>query len=415
MAIGDRLKKAWNAFRGNNYDDYGEIGPSSHSRQDRTVLRYSNDKTTLDAIMTRISIDVASVEFRHVKFDSEGRYSEDVNSNLNKCFTLEANLDQGPNAFIQDVVLTMLDDGVAAVVPVDAIKSDESGELMDIFTLRVGQIVKWFPRHITTHLYNIEEGERRDVTLEKRKVAIVDSPLYNVMNKPNSTHQRLLRKLALLDGVDEASASGKLDIIIQLPYAIKSEAQKTRAENRREDLEFQLKGSKYGIAYTDGTEKITQLNRPAENNLLKQIEYLYGMLYGQLGLTEEVMNGTADEPTMLNYFSRTIEPIIKAIVQATSRSLISSTAYDRGERVSYFQNPFKLVPAKDLAEIIDKFKRNEVLTGNECRVLLGFKPSKDPKADELINSNMPQPEEGQQPTEEETEPSSLERNGQNGA
>ena len=328
-----------------------------------------------------------------VKVDEEGRYSDDMESRFQDCLVLEPNLDQGPRAFRQDIATTLFDRGVAAIVPVDTVNSPVSDLSFDIKTMRVGEITEWYARHVRVNVYNVETGKREEVTLEKRYVAIVENPLYSVMNEPNSTLQRLLRKLQLLDVVDEQSSSGKLDLIIQLPYVIKSEARRQQAEKRREDIEFQLKGSQYGIAYTDGTEKITQLNRPAENNLLKQVEYLTNLLYNQLGITEEVMNGTADEKTMLNYFNRTIEPILDAVVEAMTRSFLKKRGVNRGERVQYFRDPFKLVPVTDLAEIADKFTRNEILTANEIRSFMGLAPADDPKADKLINSNMPQQED----------------------
>lgn len=404
MALRDRMKKLWNAFR---YDEttettvYQSYGPVSTYRPDRTAIRFSGERTIISSIYTRIAVDVAALDIRHIKMDSDGRYSDDMNSLLNDCFTLEPNLDQAPRAFKQDVVLSLFDDGTAAIVPVDTMNSPITDEVYDIKTLRVGRIMNWYPRHVTVNLYNIDKGARQDITLPKRNTAIVENPLYAVMNEPNSTLQRLIRKLNLLDTVDEAAGSGKLDLIIQLPYVIKSEARRQQAEQRRNDIEFQLKGSQYGIAYTDGTEKITQLNRPAENNLLKQIEYLTNMLYGQLGLTEEVMNGTADDAAMINYFNRTIEPLITAIIEAMRRAFLGKTGLNRSEEIKYFQNPFRLVPVKDLAEIADKFTRNEIMTANELRGVIGLKPSKDPKADELRNSNMPQqePDPGANPSE----------------
>jgi len=418
MAIRDRMKRLWNAFRiseeATNPYPVHDIGPSYGIRPDRTVLRYTSERTILSSIFTRISIDVAAVDIKHIKVDAEDRYTDDLDSGLNECLLYEPNIDQGPRAFKQDIVLTLFDDGVAAVVPVDTVRDPRTEEVFDIKTLRVGKIVKWYPRHVTVSLYNIAKGQRQDVTLEKRFIAIVENPLYSVMNEPNSTMQRLTRKLNLLDSVDEASGSGKLDLIIQLPYVIKSEARRQQAEQRRNEIEFQLRGSEYGIAYTDGTEKITQLNRPAENNLLKQIEYLTNMLYGQLGLTEEVMNGTADEKAMINYFNRTVEPILASITEAMQRSLVGRIRTADKERVRYFKNPFKFVPVADLAEIGDKFTRNKILTANEIRVAIGFKPSKDPEADKLVNSNMPQQEPQLEP-QEETGTSSLERTSQNGS
>jgi hypothetical protein len=405
MPILDRVKRLWNAFRYTEAIEsttYPSYGPVSTFRPDRsTYVRFANERTIIASIYTRIAVDVATLDIRHVKLDAEGRYTQDMPSLLNDCFTLEPNLDQAPRAFKQDIVLSLFDDGIAAIVPVDTMNSPITDEIFDIKTLRVGKINSWYPKHVRVSVYNIEKGSRQDVTLPKRTTAIVENPLYAVMNEPNSTLQRLLRKLNLLDTVDEAAGSGKLDLIIQLPYVIKSEARRQQAEQRRADIEFQLKGSQYGIAYTDGTEKITQLNRPAENNLLKQIEYLTNMLYGQLGLTEEIMNGTADEAAMINYFNRTIEPLITAIIEAMRRTFLGKKGLDNREEIKYFQNPFRLVPVKDMAEIADKFTRNEILTANEVRGIIGLKPSKDPKADELKNSNMPQqePESGTNPLE----------------
>lgn len=415
MAFGDRVKRMWNAFfnnedKGFGSPQYGMTTNLSGGRPDRTRLRYTNEKSIISSIYTRLAIDVAAIDFRHVKIDDEERYSEDVNSNLNLCFTLEANIDQAPRAFKQDVILTLFDKGVAVIVPVDTIGIPTEDPTFDVVTMRVGEVTSWFPRHVRVSVYNENKGERQEITLEKRYLAIIENPLYSVMNESNSTLQRLIRKLNILDAVDEQSGSGKLDLIIQLPYVIKSEARKLQAEQRRQDIEFQLKGSQYGIAYTDGTEKITQLNRPAENNLLKQVEYLTNMLYGQLGLTEEVMNGTADEQAMLNYFNRTIEPLVTAMLEAMQRSLLGRVGTNNKERIKYFQNPFKLVPVKDLAEIADKFTRNEVLTSNEIRSFMGLKPSKDPKADKLLNSNVRQPSEI-----EGTGTKSLERESQNGS
>ncbi len=392
--ISDRLKHAWNAFqnmdavRGDQFN-YGSA--SYYARPDRVKLNFSSERSIISSIYTRISVDVASVDMRHVRLDDEGRYIEDIVSGLNNCLTVEANIDQAARAFRQDVVLTLLDKGVAAIVPVDTTINPQTSGAFDVQTMRVGEVVNWFPSHVRVSVYNEKKGYREDLTLEKRFVAIVENPLYAVMNEPNSTLQRLIRKLNLLDAVDEQSASGKLDLIIQLPYVIKSEAKRLQAEQRRKDIEFQLKGSQYGIAYTDGTEKITQLNRPAENNLLVQIEYLEAMLYGQLGLTKEIMNGTADEKAMLNYINRTVEPILAATVEAMRRTFLTKTARSQKQSVLFIQQPFKLVPVADLAEIVDKFTRNEVLSSNEVRQAIGMKPSKDPKADELRNSNMPLP------------------------
>lgn len=393
MAILARVKQAWNAFRSSaeNYPSHSyNIGPSSSYTPHRQVFRYYNERSIVSSIYTRIAVDVAGVPIRHILLDENDRYLQDVESGLNQCLTLEPNVDQAPRSFRQDICMTLFDKGVAAVVPVDTIQNPALNAEFDILTLRVGDVTAWYPKHVRVMLYNVATGVREEIVLEKRFVAIVENPLYAVMNEPNSTLQRLIRKLSLLDTVDEATGSGKLDLIIQLPYVIKSEARRQQAEKRREDIEFQLKGSQYGIAYTDGTEKITQLNRPAENNLLKQIEYLTNMLYGQLGITEEVMNGTADEKAMINYFNRTVEPILTAIIEAMQRSFLGVLGTAQNERVRFFRDPFKLMSVADLAEVADKFTRNEILSANEIRGFIGIAPSKDPKADQLVNSNMPQ-------------------------
>lgn len=394
MGVFTQLKHAWNAFLDQNESykiNRGDLGAAYGIRPDRVRLRLSNERSIISAIYTRIAIDVASIDIRHVRLDESGRYQEDINSGLNNCLSLEANIDQIAQHFIVDLVMSMFDEGSIAAVPVDTNISPEGAGSVDIQTMRVGRIVQWYPRHVRLDIYNDRTGRREEVVLEKRSVAIIENPLYSVMNEPNSTLQRLIRKLNLLDAVDEQSASGKLDLIVQLPYVIKSDARRKQAEQRAADIEFQLKGSKYGIAYTDGSEKITQLNRPAENNLMGQIEYLTQMLYGQLGLTPEVMLGTADEATMLNYINRTIVPILTAFSQEMKRKFLSKTARTQGQSIEFFRDPFKLVPMKDLAEMADKFTRNEIVTSNEFRQFMGIKPSKDPKADELRNSNMPQP------------------------
>lgn len=416
MAILDRVRKAWNAFRVEPTTeslnlDYGGTASYGERSPSRSRTAFYSERSIVSSIYTRIAIDVAGLMLKHAKTDSAGRYLEDMESALNDCLTLEPNLDQGPSAFRQDIAMTLFDKGVAAIVPVDASRDPQTSEIFDVFTMRVGEVLTWYPRHVKLSVYNENEGKRQDITLEKRFVGIVENPLYSVMNETNSTLQRLIRKLALLDAVDEQSSSGKLDIIIQLPYVIKSEARKQQAEARREDIEFQLRGSKYGIAYTDGTEKITQLNRPAENNLLKQVEYLTALLYNQLGLTEEVMNGTADESAMLNYYNRTVEPIVVAIVEALQRSFLGPVNTKSNQQIKYFRDPFKLVPVKDIAEIADKFTRNEILTSNEIRGYMGIPPSTDPKADQLVNSNMPQPVNDSSVSG----PKILERNGQNGS
>ena len=394
MGIGSKLKHAWNAFSSNEEDEFTQSWGTAISygtaRPDRLRLNISNERSIVSSIYTRLAIDFASISIRHVKLDENDRYLSEIKSGLNNCLRLEANIDQGARAFRQDVAMSLFDQGVIALVPVDTSMNPNVTGGYDIQTMRVGTIVRWMPRHVRVSLYNDNSGKREEVTLEKKYVAIVENPLYSVMNEPNSTLQRLIRKLSLLDAVDEQVSSGKLDLIIQLPYVIKSDARRQQAEKRREDIEFQLKGSKYGIAYTDGTEKITQLNRPAENNLMAQIEYLVEMLYSQLGLTPEVMNGTADEKTMLNYINRTIEPLLDAVTEGMKRTFLTKTARTQGQSIEYFRDPFKLVPIANIAEIADKFTRNEIMSSNEIRAAIGYKPSADAKADQLVNSNMPQ-------------------------
>jgi len=390
------MKQAWNAFVATEQKppvaEYGTSSSYSSSvSPSRLRSNRYNDRSIITSICTRISIDVADVLLRHVKLDEQGRYLEDMDTKLNHCLTWEANIDQAPRAFRQDIAMTLLDRGVAAVVPVDTTVNPQTNEIFDIFNLRVGTVSQWNSSTVRLDVWNEVKGRRQEITLEKRFVAIVENPLSSVMNEPNSTFQRLTRKLTILDAVDEQSSSGKLDIIVQLPYVIKSESKRATAEQRRADIEMQLKGSQYGIAYIDGTEKVIQLNRPAENNLLAQIEFLTEMLYGQLGITEDVMNGTADEKTMLNYQNRTIKPIVESMVEAMQRSFLGPVGKANNERILYFIDPFKLVTVKDMAEIGDKFTRNEILTSNELRGFIGVRPSKDPKADELVNSNMPQP------------------------
>lgn len=400
LTIGSRLKKAWNAFRDqdetyyNVYNDrYTSYSNGSSYRPDRTRLSTRNERSIVTSIFNRIALDVASIDIYHCRLDDNDRYKENIDSTLNNCLTLESNIDQTSRAFMQDVVLSMFDEGSVAIVPVDTIKDPMKTDSYEILTLRTGRIVTWYPKHVRVELYDDNTGIKREITLPKSRVGIIENPLYAVMNEPNSTLQRLIRKLVLLDSIDEQSGSGKLDLIIQLPYIVKSEARKQQAEQRRKDIERQLKGSKYGIAYTDGTEKITQLNRPLENNLMKQIEYLTSMLYGQLGITQGVMDGTADEKTMTNYYSRTIEPIVSSIVDEIKRKFLTKTARSQKQSIVFFRDPFKLVPVSDLAEISDKFTRNEILSSNEIRQVVGRKPSDDPKADQLINSNISQPTE----------------------
>jgi hypothetical protein len=395
MPFGARLMHAWNAFI--DWDNRRATmnfsgGPISYGggRPDRPRMMFSNERSLISSIYNRIGIDSAAVDLFHVRLDDDKRYVSDIDSGLNNCLTVEANIDQAARAFRQDIVMTMFDRGVVAIVPVDTTINPMLSGSFDIKTMRVGHIVGWQPQHVAVELYNERTGQREQVTLEKSVVAIVENPLYSVMNEPNSTLQRLIRKLNLLDNMDDMVSSGKLDMIIQLPYVIKSDARRADADRRRTEIEKQLRGSKYGIAYTDGTEKITQLNRPVENNLLTQVQYLTDSLYSQLGLTPEVMNGTADEPTMKNYYNRTIEPIITAILEAMRRTFITKTGRSQGQSILAFTNPFSMVPLKEIAEIADVFSRNEVLAPNEIRQAIGFKPSKDPQADKLQNSNMPQ-------------------------
>lgn len=397
MPIKDRLAHAFNAFL--NVDQpvrsSQDYGAAYGTRPDRVRFLVTNERSIVSSIYTRLAIDIASVPIRHIRLDDSNRYLEDIDSGLNTCLTLEANLDQAARAFRQDIAMTLFDKGVAAIVPVDTTVRPDNPGSYDILSMRVGEILQWYPAHIRVSVYNEQTGRREELTLQKRHVAIVENPLYSVMNEPNSTLQRLMRKLSLLDAVDEQSSSGKLDLIIQLPYVIKSDARRQQADQRRKDIEQQLKGSQYGIAYTDGTEKITQLNRPVENNLMAQIQYLIEMLYSQLGLTPEVMNGTADEKTMLNYNNRAVDPVLTSIVEAMRRSFLTKTARTQGQSVDYFRDPFKLLPLSNIADIADKLTRNEIASSNEIRQFIGLKPSTDPKADQLRNSNMPQSELGQ--------------------
>lgn len=394
--LGERLKHAWSIFRGKEGDAYSapmnqDLGISHIARPDRPRLAYNTERSVVSSVYNRLGIDVAAVDVRHSRIDENGNFTSVEESGLNTCLTLDANLDQTGRALMQDIAMTLFDEGVVAIVPVETTTSPVNSNAYDIKSLRVGKVVQWYPEHVVVDLYNEKSGRRQEVTLPKRMVAIVENPLYTVMNEPNSTLQRLLRKLALLDAVDEQSGSGKLDIIIQLPYVIKSKAREEQAEQRRKSIEAQLRGSQYGIAYTDGTERITQLNRPAENNLLNQVTYLTNMLYGQLGLTESVFDGTADEAEMLNYHNRTIEPVLAAITDEMNRKFLSKTARKQGQLITYYRDPFKLVKLEQIAEIADRFTRNEILTSNELRGVMGFVPSKDPKADELRNKNLPEP------------------------
>lgn len=400
-SLSERLKNAWNAFANRDptirFDTYG--GGYSY-RPDHRRLSRGNDRSIVTAIYNRIAIDVASVDMKHVKLNEDDRYTETVNSGLNNCLNLEANIDQTGRAFIQDLVLSLLDEGVVAAVPVDTTIDPYRTESYDIRTMRVGRIVEWMPEYVRVNLYNDRTGRHEDLVLAKRTIAIIENPLYAVMNEPNSTLQRLIRKLNLLDNIDEQTGAGKLDMIIQLPYVIKTEQRRKQAEQRRNDIEMQLASSKYGIAYTDGTERITQLNRSVDNQLLTQVESLTSTLYGQLGMTEDVMKGTADEKQMLNYHNRTIEPILSAITNEFTRKFLTKTARTQHQAIRFFKDPFRLVPVDNIAEIADKFTRNEIMTSNEFRQVIGMKPSSDPKADELRNKNLNQSNEQVPPYEE---------------
>ena len=392
-----RLKHGWNAFMNRDPTYNHAIGPSYSYRPDRPRFTRGNERSIVTSVFNRIALDVAAISMQHCILDDNGRFVEVVNSKLNNCLTLEANLDQTSRAFIQDLVMSMFDEGCVAIVPVDTTIDPKVTTSYDILSMRSGKIVDWYPEHVKVRVYNEKTGRKEEVILPKKMVGIVENPLFAVVNEPNSTGQRLIRKLNLLDQIDEQTGSGKLDLIIQLPYVIKTEARRDQAERRRKDIENQLSGSKYGIAYTDGTEHITQLNRPLENNLLKQIEYLRDMFYSQLGITQTILDGTADDKTMLNYCSRTLEPIVAAIVDEMKRKFLTKTARSQHHSIEFFRDPFKLVPVNDIAEIADKFTRNEILTSNEIRQIIGMKPSSDPKADQLINSNISQPDN--QPTE----------------
>lgn len=395
LSIWSRVKQGWNAFRDNDsdrrYNDYWSMGYSD--RPDRMRYTRGNESSIVTALYNRIAIDCSAIDIRHVLLDDDGRYSEVIDSGLNNCFSFEANKDQTGRALVQDIIASMCDEGCVALVPVDTDdKPDIEGEY-DILSMRTGKIIAWHPDDVTVKVYNDKTGRHEEIVLKKSTVGIIENPLYAVMNEPNSTLQRLKRKLNLLDVIDEQSGSGKLDLIIQLPYTIKTPTRKKQADDRRDEIERQLAGSKYGIAYTDGTEKITQLNRPAENNLMAQIEYLTSMLYSQLGITQSILDGTADEVTMLNYYNRTIGPMMDAIVDEIKRKFLGQAARDGKESVFYFRDPFKLVPVEKLANIADTFNRNEILSSNEIRQIIGRKPSEDPRADELVNKNLSAPKE----------------------
>ncbi len=395
MGIRDRLQHAWNAFvyNDNTYVDPQNLGGLSTYKPDRVHFSRGVERSIVTSVYNRLALDVSSIAIKHVRLDENGRFKEEVDSGLQNCLNVEANIDQTGRAFLQDVVMSMLDEGCVAIVPVDTTIDPAKSGSYEINTMRTGKILEWYPAHVRVRVYNDKKGIHEEIVLPKSAVAIIENPLYAVINEPNSTMQRLIRKLNLLDVVDEQTSSGKLDLIIQLPYVIKSEARRKQAEERRKDIEMQLSGSKYGIAYTDGTERITQLNRPAENNLMKQVEYLTGMLYSQLGLTQSIMDGSADDKTMLNYYNRTVEPILAAITDEIKRKFLTKTARAQKQTVMYFRDPFKLTPVVDLAEIADKFTRNEIMTSNEIRQIVGMKPADDPSADELRNKNLNQSNE----------------------
>ena len=413
MGFMDRIQRGWNAFRNRDpTTEYRDTGLGYAYRPDRVRFTRGNERSIVTSVYNRIALDVAAINIQHVQLDDNNRFTNVVESGLNSCLNLEANIDQTGRAFVQDIVMSMFDEGCVAVVPVDTTQDPEITDSYDILSMRTGKILEWKPRDVKVRVYNDQTGMKEDLLLPKKQVAIIENPLYAVINEPNSTMQRLIRKLCLLDAVDEQSSSGKLDLIIQLPYVVKTEARRQQANDRRKQIEEQLTGSKYGIAYTDGTERITQLNRPVENNLMKQIEYLTSMLYSQLGITQAILDGTADDKTMLNYYSRTIEPIISAIVDEMKRKFLTKTARSQKKSIMFFRDPFKLVPVNDIAEIADKFTRNEILSSNEIRQIVGIKPSKDPKADELRNKNLSEPKENNQPTKTPQKEGAESQNGE---
>lgn len=414
LNLSTRLVHAWNAFTSRDPTQYIITGPGYSSRPDRPRLSRGNEKSIATSIFNRIALDVSSVSIKHCRLDKNGRYVEDIDSGLNNCLTLEANKDQTGRAFIQDAVLSMLDEGCVALVPVETTIDPKNSNSYQIDSMRTGKITEWYPDMVRVRLHNDRTGEKEEILLPKSQVAIIENPLYAVVNEYNSTMQRLIRKLSLLDVTDEQTASGKLDLIIQLPYVIKTETRREQVERRRKNIIKQLAGSQYGIAYTDGTEKITQLNRSLENNLLKQVEYLTNMVYSQLGITQSVLDGTADEKTMLNYTNRTVEPIISAIVDELKRKFLTKTARSQLQSIVYFRDPFRLVPVNDIAEIADKFTRNEIMTSNEIRQIVGMQPSKDPKADELVNSNISQAKQDIPQTSNATEVNEEGGDSQNG-
>lgn len=412
QTFGSRLKNVWNAFRNRDptINNYSDIGVSYGYRPDRIRFTRGNERSIVTSVYNRIALDAAAIDIKHCRLDDNDRFISTINSGLNNCLTLDANMDQTGRAFIQDAVMSMLDEGCVALVPVDTDNNPDITNSYDILTLRVGKVIDWYPEYVKVRVYDERNGNKKDITVPKKTVAIIENPLYAVINEPNSTMQRLIRKLNLLDVTDEQTASGKLDMIIQLPYQLKTELRRNQAEERKKDIEMQLTSSKYGIAYTDSTEKITQLNRPVENNLMKQVEYLTNMLYSQLGITQTILDGTADERTMLNYYNRTIEPIVAAIVDEMKRKFLTKTARSQKQSILFFRDPFKLVPVNNMAEIADKFTRNEIMTSNEIRQIIGVKPSSDPKADQLLNSNLNHP--GEEPPQDYDE-TSIEEGGYN--
>jgi len=393
MGFIDRFRHGWNAFINNRSptNQYQNVGSGYSYRPDRVRFSRGNERSIVTSIYNRVALDIASIAIRHVRLDENGRFVEEMKSGLNECLSVEANIDQTGRSFIQDAVMSMFDEGVVALVPTDTSDNPNLTNSYEIYSMRTGKILEWYPAHVKVRVYNERTGRKEDILVRKRNVAIIENPLHAVMNEPNSTLQRLIRKLNLLDYIDEQSGSGKLDLVVQLPYTVKSDLRRQQAEERRKSIETQLKDSKYGVAYLDATEKITQLNRPIENNLMKQIEYLTTMLYSQLGITQAILEGTADEQTTLNYHTRTIEPIISVIADEMKRKFLTKTARSQFQSIQFFRDPFKLVPINNIAEIADKFTRNEIMTSNEIRQVIGMKPSSDPKADELVNSNIAQP------------------------
>jgi len=409
--IGSRLKHAWNAFVNRDPTEYygpgSYVGGSSSFRPDRQRFTIGNERSIITSVYNRIAIDAACVNIKHVRIDNNNRFISTIDSGINTCFNLEANIDQTGRSFIQDIVMSLIDEGCVAVIPVDTSFNPKITGSYDIQTMRTGKILQWYPEHIQVRVYNDKTGLKEDILVAKKNVAIIENPLYSVMNEPNSTMKRLIRKLNILDSIDEQSGFGKLDLIMQLPYVIKSESRRDQATKRMKDIEEQLSGSKYGIAYTDGTEKITQLNRPLNNNLMTQIEYLTSMLYSQLGLTQSILDGTADERTMLNYHNRTIEPILSSLTDEMKRKFLTKTARSQFQSIAFFRDPFRLVPVDNLAEIADKFTRNEILSANEVRQIIGMQPSTDPKADELRNKNISQSGTGVDSGYSPTEPNAV--------